>query len=187
MRKRLTAVIAVALICAGVSLSAGPGSASAVPWKSIVAAAEEIAPVLAKKFGLAESKVQSLFVSQVRSITPVTDDVALKQVQTAWLEYVPRAAPQGKVVTNRRWASRILRESYDMLCSTAANLLITEDKTAWQFVMNQANDAIEERLPMGRSLALYDRLNEITAKFMCGEYCAGTAMLAVTLAEEAYC
>ncbi|MCF6390718.1 hypothetical protein L2K20_27445 [Mycobacterium sp. MBM] len=117
----------------------------------------------------------------------MTDDAALFRVQTAWSKYERRVPGSDEVVAKRSAARGPYEAATGMLCQTAAELLITDEKYAWQFAVNQVQGAILQQHPLGARLALYKELAEITQKFLCGEYCAGTAKLAVLLATETYC
>jgi hypothetical protein len=185
--KRLCIVISATTICAGSSLSMGPGTAAAITPGEIVRAAEEIVPTLARRFGLAEERFQTVFVSQASKLTPVADEGELRTVQNEWTAFVPRKPAPQEVVLRPREVPSFYEEAAGMLCETAGDLLVTDDKSMWEFTINQVDGQIAQLSPAGRNLALYNELNDIADKFQSGCYCAATAKLAVLVAKETYC
>lgn len=187
LRRSLAAAF-VLLCCLTASWSGGLGTASADRFTNILRAADEVVAVITSKFpNLSPARVRSQFVAQVDTLTPVTDEVALFKVKSAWSKYEPRTPRQNEVVAKRGTTHGPYEMATGMLCQTAAELLVTDEKDAWQFAVSQVQGTILQQHPLGARLAFYKELTEITQKFLCGEYCAGTAKLAVLLATEAYC
>ena len=187
MFKRLFILMIATTICAGTSFSTGLATAAAIGPKEILQAADEIVPVLVRKFGLAGTEVESSFVSQATRLTPVTDEVGLRTFQNEWKAFTPRSPAPQEVVARRAGVPIFYRKAAGMLCETAGDLLVTDDKSSWEFAINQVNGQIAQLHPFGAYLALQQDLNDIGGKFLSGCYCAATAKLAVLVTKEAYC
>ena len=187
LKRLLVSVIAIA-ICAATSLSVAPGPAGAQSlMPRILAAADDLAPLVTRFSGSSTSLIKSRFVLQATKTTPVTDEASLLRLRDEWVNFRPRTPRQGEVTARPRELPSAYEKAGQILCQTAAELVDLPDKFSWQSTIAWMNDKIMEQTPIGRNLALHKDLNEIADKFRSGCYCAGTAQLAVLIATEVYC
>jgi hypothetical protein len=185
--KRIFTCILVLMFCTGTSFSAGTGIAAAFSIKDIMAMADNLGPMLAGKFGASAPELKAGFISQADGLTPVRDTAALNKLAAEWEAFTPRAPRPREMTVRRAELPGYYREAANLLCQTTADLLVTDDKSVWEFAINQVDGHITSMIPAGRNLALYGELNDIADKFQSGCYCAATAKLAVVIAKNTYC
>lgn len=185
--RRLLFVITTVMALTWSALSTGPAASALPSLKQITAVADEVASVLANRFGFSRSEATAQFVAQATKVTPVSDDVALRTLQREWTSFTPKKPPAGKVVTKLDDAPPPYRKPMQMLCETALDLYFTDDKVGWEFAMGQVNGQIAGLHPVGQRLALYSDLNEVVNNYLSGCYCAATAKLMVMVAKQTYC
>jgi hypothetical protein len=189
--KRFLACLFTIALFAGASLSVGSGSASAITGEQVFAAAKQIVPALARRLGLAESRVESLFVSQATKLTPVADEVGLTRFQSEWAGFKPRTPAGEELVERPATLPNLYKHAAQIVCSTAAQLVDpfsgSDDKAFWLTAIEQVQDHIEQQYPLGKGLAIYKDLNTIGQGFLSGCYCAAVAKLALFVATTKYC
>jgi hypothetical protein len=169
----------------------GSGTASAIPGEQIIAVAKQIVPALAKRLGLAEGRLESLFVSQATKLTPVTDEVALTRFRTEWAGFKPRTPAPEEMVEKPATLPIFYKHAAQIVCSTAAELVDplsdSDDQSVWLTAIDQVRNHIEQQYPVGKGLAIYKDLNTIGEGFLSGCYCAAVAKLALFAATTKYC
>jgi hypothetical protein len=189
--KRFLCCVVAMAVFVGASISVGSGTASAITGQQIFAAAKQIVPALARRLGLAEGRVESLFVSQATKLTPVTDEVALTRVQSQWAGFEPRSPAAGEMVERPPRLPIFYRNAAKIVCGTAAQLVDplsdSDDESVWVTAIGQVREQIQQEYPLGKGLAIYKDLNTIGEGFLSGCYCAAVAKLALLFATTKYC
>ncbi|MGX9788637.1 hypothetical protein [Mycobacterium sp. MMS18-G62] len=189
--KRFLCCVVAMAVFAGASISVGSATASAITGQQIFAAAKQIVPALARRLGLAEGRVESLFVSQATKLTPVSDEVALTRFQSEWAGFEPRVPAATELVERPPSLPGFYKHAAKIVCGTAAQLVDpfsdSDDESVWVTAIGQARDHIEQEYPVGKALAIYKDLNTIGEGFLNGCYCAAFAKLALFVATTKYC
>jgi hypothetical protein len=189
--KRLLACLFAMAMFAAASVSMGSGTASAITGEQIFTAAKQIVPALARRLGLAEGRLESLFVSQATKLTPVSDEVTLTRFRTEWAGFEPRVPAREETVERPATLPLIYKHAAQIVCSTAAQLVDpfsdSDDQPVWLTAIGQVREHIEQQYPAGKGLAIYKDLNSIGQGFLSGCYCAAVAKLALFAATTKYC
>jgi len=187
MAKRLFITAVAMVVCGGTALSTGSGRAAAFPLKQIVEAVEEVAPALANKLGVSEQEVEPLLVRQASRLTPVNDAAELEKFQQEWADFEPRIPARDEVIAARGDIPSPYKTANNMLCETTVDLLAADDVFSWDYAMKRVDGQIQQSSPIGKRLALYNDLNEITNSFESGCICKAAAELAVFMAKKRFC
>jgi hypothetical protein len=185
--KHLFVAAVAMLMCGGTALSTGSGRAAAFPLRQIVEAVEEVAPALAQKLGIAEQEVEPLLVRQASRLTPVNDAAELGKFQEEWADFEPRIPARDEVIAVREDVPSPYKTANNMLCETTVDLLGADDVFSWDYAMKRVDGQIQQSYPLGKKLAMYNELNEITESFESGCTCRAVAELAVFMAKKKYC
>ena len=164
MRGKILICVSAVLVGTGMSLSTGSGTASADIFTSIYKVADEVAPVLVKKFGLSSTEVRNAFVAQTTKLNPVTTETELNAIRTQWLTFERRAPNPGEVIPKNGGlpaAQKFVYEQANQLwCETTVSLIAYPDKSFWEVAVDQVEGQVLE-MALGRPLAIHNQLVEV--------------------------
>jgi hypothetical protein len=190
--KRLFICIVALILCAGASLSTGSGTAAAITPKDILRVADEIAPMIAKKFGFAQSAARDGFVAQATRFKPVTTEAELNNLRFQWTTFERKPLRPGEVVPRNGGVTRAQKFAYEqanqLWCETTVSLLEYPEKSFWEVTIDQVKGQVVQMLPLiGPPLAIHNQLTEIGQKLEDGCICEAQAMIEVMAVQQTLC